>query len=62
MLSEICTTFQDAVEQLDPADLNYAARLGNLTRKLASDAVAQIGNYPLGEAVALRSLGKSCCG
>jgi hypothetical protein len=56
MLSEICTTFQDAVEQLDQADLNYAARLGVLTQKLANDAAAEIADFPYGEPVALTQL------
>jgi hypothetical protein len=56
MLSDLCESFQSAVEQLDPAEVGYAVRLTGLTQKLANDAAALVTDYPYGEAVALVSL------
>jgi hypothetical protein len=56
MLSDLCTGYQSDVDQLDPTDIHYTARLGVLTQKLALDAAALVTDYPFGEAVALVQL------
>jgi hypothetical protein len=56
MLSDLCDTFQDEVQQLDPGDIDYAVRLGSLTQKLAKDAAAEIADYPYGEPAPLTQL------
>jgi hypothetical protein len=58
-LSTLCTGYQTAVEQLDPAEVGYAVRLTGLTQKLALAATALIVDFPFGEAVALVQLSGS---
>ena len=48
-LGDICETFQDQVDALNPGDGSHAGRLTQMVRKLARDVVEHLGDHHLGE-------------
>ena len=53
-LSELCASFLDTVDEIDPADaVAYGTRLDRIVKKLALNAAEHVGEHDLGEISAL---------